>query len=258
VVDAWGYIVAGDYHVGKAGGSHENNTYTVSVAEAGTYTVRIYATFDGDNRASATNGKVTVSYEYPAANQFSHDVTFSAEYATLYLGYKAAIPEGVEAYVVTSAANGWAHLEEVEGVLPANTGVILKNVGGVKTYTFAYSDKTPAEVETNFLDGSIANRYVCEEAYVLANGESGVGLYAAELNKLNETAFLNNANKAYLPIATQGVNALRFNFDGETTAIETVETENANAPIYDLSGRRVLSTVKGGIYIQNGKKFIVK
>jgi hypothetical protein len=58
--------------------------------------------------------------------------------------------------------------------------------------------------------------------------------------------------------ATQGANMLRFNFGGETTVIDAVEVENANAPIYDLSGRRVLTTVKGGVYIQNGKKFIVK
>ena len=45
-----------------------------------------------------------------------------------------------------------------------------------------------------------------------------------------------------------------------TTAIGAVTTEgfNANAPIFDLSGRRVNSAVKGGLYIQNGKKFIVK
>jgi hypothetical protein len=45
---------------------------------------------------------------------------------------------------------------------------------------------------------------------------------------------------------------------GEPTAIESVVTGNSNSVIYDLSGRRVLSTVKGGLYIQNGKKFIVK
>jgi hypothetical protein len=99
--------------------------------------------------------------------------------------------------------------------------------------------------------------------------EGEVGLYKAALNKTDTgsdpeegqqgTHFKNNAFKAYLPLTTtQGVQALRFNFGGETTAIDAVEVENANAPIYDLSGRRVLSTVKGGIYIQNGKKFIVK
>lgn len=29
-------------------------------------------------------------------------------------------------------------------------------------------------------------------------------------------------------------------------------------PVYDLSGRRVVKTVKGGLYIQNGKKFIAQ
>ena len=263
VVNEEGLIVAGDYHVGKAGGAHENNVYTVSVAEGGTYTVRLYATFGADDRANATNGSITVAFAYPETDKFSHDVTFSAEYATLYLGYKAAIPTGVEAYVVTSTANGWAHLEKVEGVIPANTGVILKNVGGSSTYTFAYTADdadVSGVVADNLLDGTIANRYVCEEAYVLAMVEGEVGFALASLNQLNEGAFLNNANKVYLQTSavTSAVNALRFNFDGETTAIETVETENANAPIYDLSGRRVLSTVKGGIYIQNGKKFIVK
>ena len=33
---------------------------------------------------------------------------------------------------------------------------------------------------------------------------------------------------------------------------------NTDAPVYDLSGRRVVKTVKGGLYIQNGKKFIVR
>jgi hypothetical protein len=94
-------------------------------------------------------------------------------------------------------------------------------------------------------------------------------LALAEMNmteageKVNEggTHFLNNAGKAYLPASAVSTAAqvLRFNFGG-TTAIESVLNDgaDANAPIYDLSGRRVMNAVKGGIYIQNGKKFIVK
>lgn len=52
VVNKEGRIVAGDYHVGKAGGAHENNVYKVSVAEGGEYTVRLYATFGADDRAN--------------------------------------------------------------------------------------------------------------------------------------------------------------------------------------------------------------
>ncbi len=202
---------------------------------------------------------------------FTHQVTVGAAgYSTLVLGYNAEIPEGVEAYVVSTTDNGWATLTPVTGVLPAGEAVVLKNEG---TYNFNYSTATPATVENNLLEGTVFNTYIegatNTDYYVLSVQEGEVGLYKAALNKTatgsdpeegqQGTHFKNNAFKAYLPLTTtQGVQALRFNFDGETTVIETVETENANAPIYDLSGRRVLSTVKGGIYIQNGKKFIVK
>ena len=46
---------------------------------------------------------------------------------------------------------------------------------------------------------------------------------------------------------------------GEVTGIENaVAPEAANAPLYDLSGRRVVKAVNGGLYIQNGKKFIAR
>jgi hypothetical protein len=44
--------------------------------------------------------------------------------------------------------------------------------------------------------------------------------------------------------------------DGIATA-KTAKADNANAPIYDLSGRRVVNPT-AGVYIQNGKKFVVK
>lgn len=49
--------------------------------------------------------------------------------------------------------------------------------------------------------------------------------------------------------------------NGETTAIECImenfESEADNV-IYDLQGRKVLKPTKGGIYIKNGKKYLVK
>ena len=179
-------------------------------------------------------------------------------YATLFLGQATYIPEGVEVYTVTEAENGWATLTQVEGVLPANTGVILKNEG---EFTFKTAGAT-GSAEGNMLEGSVEDAYIEGEAYVLANGEKGVGLYKAALNKDAEgndgdTHFLNNAGKAYLklPVASS---VKAFFFDRNTTAIESVVNGlDANAPIYDLSGRRVNAATKG-IYIQNGKKFIVK
>ena len=260
VIDAAGYVVAGDYHVGKAGSPSTNNVYTVKVAEAGTYTVRCYATFGADDRANATNGTITISFDRAAAAEFLHNVTFTAEYATLHLGYDAAIPAGVEAYVVSGVENGLVKLTEVEGVIPAATPVILKKVGAETAYIFAYTDEAASTVETNLLEGSIADRYIVGDAYVLTRKGEEVLMGAVSLNKLENTAFLNNANKAYLP-ATAGANltASFYGFDWEgTTSIEGVEVENEVKAIYDLTGRRVEAITAPGIYIVNGKKVLVK
>ncbi len=263
VIDAAGYVVAGDYHVGKTGSSHTDNVYTVKVAEAGTYTVRCYATFGADDRANATNGTITISFEKENTANFSHAVEFKAEYATLYLGYDAKIPAGVEAYVVSCVENGWAIMTEVEDVIPAVTPVILKKVGADSEYIFAY-ENTDISVDDNLLEGSIADRYVVGDAYVLGyiNKEGApaeVGFGKAVTEGLDEGTFLNNSHKAYLPM-TDGVNAASYSFRfGEgTTGVEKVEIRNEKEEIYDLAGRKIDTITKAGIYIVNGKKVLVK
>ena len=192
---------------------------------------------------------------------YTHAVNVTAAgWATLYLGYNATIPAGVKAYAVAEVAD-YATLAEVTGVLPANQAVLLEATEG--TYEFDYATEAPASIATNLLQGTVFNTNIEEEAYVLGYvGEEGseeVGFYTATLNQAENTAFKNNAFKAYLP-KTVSAATLRFNFGGNTTAIESVVAPafDANAPIYDLSGRRVMNAVKGGLYIQNGKKFIVK
>lgn len=176
-------------------------------------------------------------------------VISEAAHATFYAPVAVQV-SGATAYTV--AVNGdWATLTEVEdGVIPANTGVVLKGDAG--TYNFAIT--TIATTLETALRGTAATTMVAESAYVLSAPEGVVGLYLANANP-----FQNNAFKAYLPATavTSNAQALRFTFGG-TTAIESVINNDANAPIYDLSGRRVMNAVKGGIYIQNGKKFIVK
>jgi hypothetical protein len=222
------------------------------------------------NNNDPDNGSAWIIEEV-SMEDLAHTVTVGeAGYSTLILGYNAEIPVGVEAYAVSDATDGFATLTQVSGVLPAAEAVVLKNPG---TYEFKFTTAEPTTIESNLLKGSTIKTNISESAFVLSKVDNEVGFYLATLNvstdKTNDgtteepavtyEAWLNNAFKAYLPMtATQGANMLRFNFGGETTTIDAVEVENANAPIYDLSGRRVLSTVKGGIYIQNGKKFIVK
>jgi hypothetical protein len=180
--------------------------------------------------------------------------SFSAPYATL-------IPDGVEAYYATSKDNmgyitltpcGVTATSSVKGV-PANFGVILVSASKDVTMNPASVHiETPAN---NVLGNSASEAVVMgANCYVLAKKQDqGIGFYLAE-----EGTTL-KAGKAYIQLSNSSqTSALRLVLDETVTGINGVATEKVDAPIYDLSGRRVLNTVKGGIYIQNGKKFIVK
>ena len=201
-----------------------------------------------------------------------YDLTVSsAGYATLYLDYTAQIPEGVSVYTANEVEGNLLKMELVEGVLPANTGVVVKAPAG--TYTFTYSDTYAPEISDNLFKGSATYEYVdvasTQTAFVLSKVDGEVGMYPA---KLTDGRFLNNANKAYLLLTTKlGVSdeeldtsvggsqlSLRFDFGG-TTGVDKVQTESgADAVIYDLYGRKVNKATTPGFYIINNKKVWVK
>ena len=201
----------------------------------------------------------------------SHTLTVgTAGYATLMLGYNTTIPaiDGEGYGVFTAVVNGdWATLTKVEGVLPANTAVIVKAPAG--DYVFDYTTET-ATADDNDLRGTLYNKNMTDAAYVLGIVDNEVGLYTAANNVSTDTsnddpevtyeAWLNNANKAYLPKpAGNNVSFYGFRFDEEenTTGIEVVENANENV-IYDLAGRRVSEITEKGIYIIDGHKVLVK
>ena len=201
----------------------------------------------------------------------SHELTVGeAGYATLCLGYNATIPAlaGEECGVYTAAVvDGYAAMTKVEGVLPANTAVIVKADAG--TYNFNYATGEVSAIENNELKGTTVNKNFTDAAYVLGVVEGEVGLYTAANNVSTDTtnddpevtyeAWKNNAFKAYLPKAT-GMNAASysFRFEDGTTGVENVEVENEVKVIYDLAGRRIEAITAPGIYIVNGKKVLVK
>lgn len=180
--------------------------------------------------------------------------TDNKNYATLNLPYASTLPEGVTAYkagdVVDNDLNIIVYKNAGE-VLPANTPVLLTATSdGSKT--FAPAPYAAAEV-TGFKGTLAATAVTDANVYILSkNGGETVKFFALDEN--NNTI---NANKAYLVVSGGAAQALNFNF-GITTGIQNaaVEGVNANAPLFDLSGRRVVKAVKGGIYIQNGKKFV--
>lgn len=175
----------------------------------------------------------------------------AARYATIYAPVALTIPEGVEAYAA-EFTDGKVMLTPVEGTIPANTGVVLE--GNKATYNFPIT--TTEATVTSALSGNKATANVADDAtaYILSKGTQGVGFY-----KLNSTERTIQGGRAFYTVPASTESAVAFIFGGEVTGINNAVINNTNnAPIYDLTGRKVAKAVKGGLYIQNGRKFIVK
>ncbi len=176
--------------------------------------------------------------------------TFSAPFATV-------IPEGVTAYYVSTADNSKATMKAISGkAIPANEGVILTSQSGDAVTMVPATDETLATIENNKLGNSAgADKTIAEgdNAYILAGGANGTAFYKGSIGTTLK------ANKAYLTLDVAGGEAISMNFGGNVTGInQIVNAEQNNAPVYDLTGRRVVRTVKGGLYIKGGNKFIAR
>lgn len=186
-------------------------------------------------------------------------------WTTFYADARVVIPEGLSVYIVTEKTDNSAKLELISGTMvPANTGILLNAGESSDMVVVKTLDNSELSVTGNQLRGSVVDTPVEGNAYVLSDGNNGIGFYKAILNmnaagEAGDTHFKNNAHRAYLPAGNvvNPVRFLNFNFDTETgiKGIDGAEDAAANTIIYDLSGRRVQSTQKG-IYIINGKKII--
>ena len=76
---------------------------------------------------------------------------------------------------------------------------------------------------------------------------------------VKNSAFNVANNKAYLKISkslVQNARAIYFDFDDNTTEIESVFDADNTGVIYDLQGRQLKQVTNNGIYIVNGKKVL--
>ena len=118
-----------------------------------------------------------------------------------------------------------------------------------KAYTLKIADKGTAYSRTNLLTGTLSPTYIEKGQYFLKNGQF-----------VYSSAGTLPANKAYLKSANAPEAAANLDFVVEDVSGISVMR---NAVIekdgrwYDISGRAVSPTSKG-IYIHNGKKYVIK
>lgn len=186
-----------------------------------------------------------------------------ASFATLALpfDFKVASSNTNDAKLYSGAYNAATRtldMTAVEGVVPANAGVVIKSDSKATSIVLTANAKSTATVLTgNQLVGTteeIAFSELTDKLVFGVTAQNHVGFYTA-----GGSAAL-PANRAYLPTSVLGgENAVAMNFGGNVTGINAVvKADKANAAIYDLTGRRVTRTVKGGLYIQNGSKFVAR
>lgn len=257
-----GYYVANTYEIGTLGNSctwtilpnaNKLGVMTVQaggVSGIGTWMYDNFAVKGKVDRNGQLEGDNTNWYVEPVS-ELPVNIS-AARYATLFAPVALTIPADVEAYTA-EFADGKVQLTPIQGTIPANTGVVLEANDGAYNFGITTTDATA----TSALSGNKATATVADDAtaYILAQGAQGVGFY-----KLNSDDRTIQGGRAFYTVPTAEASAVAFVFGGEVTNINNAITADtmSNAPIYDLTGRKVAKTVKGGLYIQNGRKFIVK
>ena len=176
-------------------------------------------------------------------------------YTTFACPSNVKIPTGVKAYTAkVNEAGTYVNFTEItSGTIPANNGVLLEGTTGEISLEVV-SEATELG-ENDFKVGKGAALAEAENTTYFAMVKDSDPL---TFGKIAATVAV-PANKAYLAVvaATEPEARLTVTFDGETTAIKSIENAETNNAIYNLNGQRVEKAQKG-LYIVNGKKTIVK
>lgn len=220
------------------------------------------AASDNDHVVANNNQYTNKSNYWQLVKVTSVPVTIkSVGWASVAFPFAVQVPaeSSVKAYFAESADDTRMMLSEItDGIIPANTGVLLAKDGGctvnlpIVTTTTTYPNNKLA-CATAERDG-----YASKANYMLSAKTGTVGF-------LPSTMTLVPANKAFLPAAniTSGsgqAQMLSFYIGGTVTGINaaTADAQNGNDVYYDLNGRRVLYPAHGIYVTGNGKKVFIK
>ncbi len=202
-------------------------------------------------------GEISPSYWHVIeATDVEIDMTTQGDkkYASAYLPFGVSNVAGATAYTGALNTEKTAIDMTATTAVPANTGFVLVGTEDKATLTIGTADAISG---TNALTGSNFNTALTDATranYLVFGVNAGtVGFYTPSSGVPSIPA-----NKAYINASAVAGSAIALNFGNTVTGINAATINNGenNAPIYDLSGRRVWAPVKGGLYIQNGKKLV--
>lgn len=225
----------------------------------------ISSIFLTSNKPSYNNVWNLAYWQY---EDYRRAITTENTYGTVCLPYAASIC-GAYAYEVAGVDKSTSptklYLKEVTGLLKAGTPYIFKtntaldasdvNKGGYVTFLRASTNAETAPVAATGLVGSFEdNKSVPDDCYILTNntwakGKSNViDANRAYLNLTGLTVITGGA-ASYTAVDLTG---------GVVTGINAVKSDKTDSKtVYNLNGMSVSNPTKG-LYIENGKKVIIK
>lgn len=245
------------------------NKYTLSEAEqkavvaqgklektldAGSYSLKVgnkFVKLDNTSGLSVTDNESDSHIFLEEATEFKLN-TDGLGYVSFFAPTAVELPTGVEVYTgKLNAQNSVVNLKKVNTTkIPANTAVLLRKGTSKTSFTVKKIASAPAITDNSLKGYTVSSNQRVANAYG----------FAVQGNKL-----------VFIPL-TDGVRAFKaVIFNGNAagmqefiptsfspTGIEGVTVEENKEEIFDLTGRRVESPVKGQIYVKGGKKFIQK
>jgi hypothetical protein len=197
--------------------------------------------------------------------------TNSTCYSTACYPFSVTLPEGMKAYYVSAAGNGTATLASYSSSVRANVPMMLHGESSGTKYNISINTTatTGDAVQTdNMLEGNVLAKTVesTKTAYVLSkkNDDESTAIFYLLQSGTGRNFY---PNRSYLVTATnqsQQVKEYSINFgdDNSATDIQTPQTVGNTMKginiYYDLAGRRIAKPTAPGIYITNGRKFLVR
>lgn len=158
------------------------------------------------------------------------------------------------AYIAINSNDTQVTLSPLNGALAAKQGAIVSKATTGDIYAYVSTEATDSR-NNQLVGGGDATKDLTDGNYYIFNKQGEEAVFSPLKESASTTLA---ANKAVLKTATPSGQALTLDF-GSVTGINTATTAMpATNATFDLSGRKVSGKLPAGLYIKNGKKFIIK
>lgn len=250
--------------------------------------VKVGVDEEGNTTRVAKSVVLTEGYKFSAREAFTATALnyarkFSANWLTVCLPFAYEIPEGVkvETLGAVDLDTKIFTFNEVTGTMEANKPYIIKNssetaalfaeLGDVTVEATPEAMKVEVTAEGTERKAEFIGTYTAVKTDALMeNGAYDILFFGSDgqLYFLSQGVTTKNVNikpfRAYIRLPKGTINwsdgqQAIARHGGGTTDIEDAKLTNDGAPvIYDLMGRKVNTIEKGGMYIVNGKKVVIR